>query len=72
MFHIFPKTPVLRAPTPLEGEIGAQLLQVGAADRTLRRGQSTALAAKVHTGGRDVQGACKWPFTTGTPSWTGN
>ena len=67
VFHIFPQTPVRPAPTPLEGEIGTQILQVGAADRTLRRGQSTALAAKVHTGGRDVQGGLQVAFYDGDP-----
>jgi hypothetical protein len=67
VFHIFPQTQAPQAPTPLEGEIGAQLTQVGAAHRRLQRGQSTALAAKVQTGGRDLRGGLEVAFYDGDP-----
>ena len=62
-----PQTQAPQAPTPLEGEIGAQFTQVGAAHRRLQRGQSTALAAKVQTGGRDLRGGLEVAFYDGDP-----
>ncbi|BFU93026.1 MAG: hypothetical protein NTAFB01_42130 [Nitrospira sp.] len=78
VFHIFPQTPAPPTPTPMasraqqastskKGEIGAQISQAGAAHRTLRRGQSTALAAKVQTGGRNLKGGLEVAFYDGDP-----
>jgi len=67
VFHIFPQSPTLQAPTPAQGEIGAQLVQVGAAHRTLDLGESTALAAQVRTGGRDLKGGLEVVFYDGDP-----
>ena len=46
-------------------------MQAGAAHRTLDRGQSTALAAKVQTGGRDLQRGLDAAFFDGDPLGSG-
>src|SRR5206468_3744905 len=57
--------PLLQAPTPPEGEIGAQITAVGSADRTLHRGERTIVAAQVETGSRDLNCGLKVAFYDG-------
>ena len=62
-----PASQATQASAPAGGEIGAQIVQVGPAHRTLQIGQSTAVAAKVLTGGRELRAGLEVQFYDGDP-----